>query len=143
MHADFTRTLQTIWLALMAGVALFLAVALFMAPQIAADEGLPEGLFFALVALTSLVGIGIGFWIQGRMRAGTPPGGGGPQGVQTGFILSYAPLEASAFLALVGYLLTEQVLLLAFLVPFFAFGLLFFPSQARVEDLVEQAESRP
>jgi hypothetical protein len=141
MPPQLLRQIQIIWAALIIGVVLFLGVAIFVGPNIGAAEDFPLDLYMGLTALVSIVAIVIGFGIQHRMRSGRFFGQPLPQGMATDFVLSFAPLEASAMLAVVGYLLTQQAVLLAFLVPFFAFAVLFFPSRVRLDALAEAAEA--
>jgi uncharacterized membrane protein YiaA len=137
------RTLQIVWGALIAGVALATAVmgGLAFASQ---DAALAEDAetFFLINAAVSILAVIGAFAVQRRMVDRLPAQGTRAEliaTVRTSGVLSLALLEGSALLACIAALLTGELINLAFVVPFFAFAVLFFPTAARLDALFDVA----
>lgn len=138
------RTLQIVWSALVAGVLLATGVmgGLTLAGQGAALTDDAETFFFANAALNIVAIIGA-FAVQRRMVDRLPAQGTRAEvvaAVRNAGVLSLALLEGSALLACVAAFLTGQLVNLLFVVPFFAFALLFFPTAARLDALHDVAQ---
>lgn len=141
---DDVRTLQIVWGALIAGVALATAVlgGLAFTGQ---GAGLTENAetFFLVNAVVSILAVIGAFAVQQRMVGRLPAQGTRAEviaTVRTSGVLSLALLEGSALLACVVAFLTGELINLAFVVPFFAFAALFFPTAARLDALFDVAQ---
>jgi hypothetical protein len=142
--ADDVRTLQIVWSALIAGVALATAVlgGLAFASEGAAFTDGAET-FFLINAVISILAVIGAFAVQQRMVGRLPAQGTRAEviaTVRTSGVLSLALLEGSALLACVVAFLTGELINLAFVVPFFAFAALFFPTAARLDALFDVAQ---
>jgi hypothetical protein len=140
---DALRALQLVWSALVGGVALATAVlgSLTLLGYGPGGVGYAPLLFFANAA-ANVVAVVVAFAVQRRMLARLPSGGTRAEvvaEVRSGGVVSLAPLEASALIACVAAFLTGEGVNLLFVVPFFAFALLFFPTAPRLERLLEVA----
>jgi hypothetical protein len=138
------RTLQIVWSALIAGVALATAVmgGLAYTSQNAAFADDAETFFLINAAVSILAVIGA-FAVQRRMVDRLPAQGTRAEviaTVRTSGVLSLALLEGSALLACIVAFLTGELINLAFVVPFFAFALMFFPTTARLDALIDMAQ---
>ena len=99
--------------------------------------------YFYVTAGFSIVALMIAFTVQRRMMDGLPTRGTIQEvlgAIRTAGILSLAVLEASALVACVVTLLTGELINLLFVVPFFGFALLFFPTAGRFESLLRLAQ---
>jgi hypothetical protein len=137
------QSLQIVWSALVGGVALATLVlgGLTLWGAGPAVTGYASLLFFANAA-ANIVAVVVAFAVQRRMLTRLPAKGTRAEviaAVRSGGVVSLAPLEASALIACVAAFLTGQGINLLFVVPFFAFALLFFPTTPRVERLLEIA----
>jgi hypothetical protein len=137
------RLIQLVWVALVMGVALMTAVmgGLTVSGSV---PTLPDNhaLYFYLTAGFSIVALVVAFSVQRRMLDSLPMKGTYEEvvgAVRTSGIISLAVLEASALVACVSTLLTGEFINLLFVVPFFGFALLFFPTAARFESLLNMA----
>jgi hypothetical protein len=140
---DALRSLQIVWSALTAGVLMATGVmgGLTLAGEGAATAENAESFFFANAAL-NIVAIIAAFAVQRRMVERLPAQGTRAEvvaAVRTGGVVSLACLEASALLACVAAFLTGELVNLLFVVPFFGFALVFFPTAARLDTLREIA----
>lgn len=142
-YAADLRLLQIIWSALVTGVALMTAVmgGLTVSGSVptVADNA---AIYFYLTAGFSIVALMVAFSVQRRMLDGLPMKGTHEEivsAVRTAGIISLAVLEASAFVACISTLLTGELINLLFVVPFFGFALLFFPTASRFESLLNMA----
>jgi len=138
------RSLQIVWGALVAGVALATAVmgGLAYASQDAAFADGAETFFLINAAVSILAVIGA-FAVQRRLVDRLPALGTRAEvvaTVRTSGVLSLALLEGSALLACIAAFLTGELINLAFVVPFFAFALMFFPTAARLDALIDMAQ---
>ncbi len=126
-----------VWLAIFGGVALAVAVLGGMALTRTGPPPVVEAaplLFFANAAL-SLVAVVIGFGVQRRVPGRLDAAGTEAEAVQVvrrEGVRSLAALELSALVAAGTAFLTGEAINLAFVVPFFGFGALFFPTAARL-----------
>jgi hypothetical protein len=128
------RVLVVIWLAVTTGVVLLAAVMAYLAATGVGGGAEPKALFFYLNAAFNVAAIAGGFAVQRGLEARLPAAGSYAEAaalIRQRVILSAAVMEASAFFAAVAVLLTGELVNLAFVVPFFAFALLFFPSEGR------------
>ena len=129
------RTLTVIWLAITMGVVLIVAVMAFLISTGAGGAMAEQRtLFFYLSAVFSVVAIAAAFTVQRGLDArllGPASYAEAAALIRTRAILSAAVLEASALFAAVAAFLTGELIDLAFVVPFFAFVALFFPSEGR------------
>ena len=138
------RTIQIVWAALVMGVTLMAGVMGGLAltgsvPPITDNAAL----YFYLNAAFSIVALIAAFSVQRRMVDGLPTKGTYEEivgAVRTSGILSLAVLEASALVASIVTLLTGELVNLLFVVPFFAFALLFFPTAPRFASLLDMAQ---
>jgi hypothetical protein len=140
---DDLRSLQIVWGALTAGVLTATGVlgGLTLAREGTALTEHAAGFFFANAA-ANLVAVLAAFAVQRRMLDRLPAQGTRAEfvaAVRTAGVISLACLEASALLACVAAFLTGELINLAFVVPFFGFALVFFPTAARLESLREIA----
>ena len=128
------RTLRIIWLAVASGVILISAVMSFLVQSGTGGTMTEGGLIFTINAALNIASILFGFSIQKKLDAALPSAGGYTEAmglIRTRCILSLAVVEGSALFAAVATFLTGDFLNLAFVVPFFAFAWLFFPSDQR------------
>ena len=131
------RTIRAVWLAIVAGVAM-MAVAFTGLTWLGIGRVLSEhaaAAFYANAAvnLASVVGA---FAVQQRMLGRLPHAGAYEEvvaDVRLSGILSLAILEGSALVAGLAAVATGEAFNLLFLVPFFGFAALFFPTRARFE----------
>ena len=128
------RVLAVVWLAVTMGVVLLVAVMSYLVSTGVAG-GMEDGaLLFYLNAAISAGAIAGAFAVQRGLEARLPRTGSYAEAaalIRTRAILSAAVMEGSAFFAGVAAFLTGELINLAFVVPFFAFVLLFFPSEGR------------
>ena len=142
-YAADLRLNQIIWIALVAGVALMTAVM----GGLTVSGSVPTvtdnaAVYFYLTAGFSIVALIVAFSVQRRMIDSLPMRGTYQEvagAVRTAGIISLAVLEASAFVACIATLLTGELINLLFVVPFFGFALVFFPTAARFESLLHMA----
>ena len=137
------RALQVVWSALVGGVALATAV-LGTLTLLGAGRAVTEHApwLFITNAVLNMVAVVVAFAVQRAMRTRLPAEGTRAEvvaAVREGGVLSLAPLEASALIACVAAFLTGEWVNLLFVVPFFGFALLFFPTTARFEALLASA----
>ncbi|MEO1726293.1 MAG: hypothetical protein AAFR95_04645 [Bacteroidota bacterium] len=141
--SDDVRALQVIWLAIVGGAVLAVAVLWWVAGRSANAAPMAESadVLFMLNALASAGAIVVGFALQRMIPArvmsrDTEEAAFGQ--VRALGIASVAVMEASALTAGVAAFLTGNALNLAFVLPFLAFAALFFPSGARVASLMRR-----
>ena len=128
------RTLSILWLAVITGVVLLVAVMGYLVSTGAGGAVEEGGLLFYLNAAFSVAAIAGAFAVQRGLEAGLHQTGSYAEAaalIRTRAILSAAVMEASALFAAVATFLTGELINLAFVVPFFAFVFLFFPSEGR------------
>ncbi len=137
------RTLQIVWGALVGGVALMSVV---MGGLTLSDSGGTStenaALFFYLSALLSMIAIVAAFAVQRRLRERLPTQGTYEEvvtAIRTSGIISLALLEFSALVACVAAFLSGEPINLLFVVPFFGFALVFFPTARRFETMLDAA----
>ena len=127
------RMLSIIWRAVMFGVILLAGVMVFLVTT--GTEARSGGAaFFYVNALVNVAAIMGAFAVQRGLDARLPRAGTYAEAaslIRQRSILSAAVIEASALVAAVAYFVTGEAINLAFLVPFFAFMLLFRPTEAR------------
>jgi hypothetical protein len=132
--ASDLRTNRVIWLAVVAGVVLFTAVMIYLLAT--GDGGSPESgsLFFYANAALNVAAIAAAFAVQRSLDERLAHAGTYEEAallIRQRGLIALAIMEASAFFAIVALFLTGEWLNLAFVVPFFAFAALFFPTEAR------------
>jgi len=134
LHRD-RKTLQIIALAVCLGVV---AISMALAGLVAAGGGLdlltPDPAFYIAAAL-SIASILAGFAVQRRLADTLLPAANGYVGalyaIKTNTIVSFGAMEAGAIgAALMGFL-SSTLAPFAFVLPFFAFALMFFPTEGR------------
>ncbi len=128
------RTLRVIWLAVASGVILISAVMTFLVQSGSGGTMAEGGLIFTVNAALNITSILLGFSIQKKLDASLPSASSYAEAmglIRTRCILSIAVVEGSALFAAVAVFLTGDLLNLAFVLPFFAFAWLFFPSDER------------
>jgi hypothetical protein len=136
-RAGDLRTLQTLAIAITMGVVVFSAAFAFMINAGIAAGGLEPDLAFYVAAGASILSIIIGFGVQRRLVDTVLPAAASyaeaSQAIRTHTIMALAAMEAGALAGGLMGLLSGQLTPLAFVVPFFAFVWLFFPSDARYQ----------
>ncbi len=128
------RTLRIIWLAIVSGVVMLSAIMTFLLQSGAGGTVSQGNVFFTLNAALNIASILLGFTIQRKLDAAltfTKSYAEAAGLIRSRCIISLAVVEASALFAAVATFLTGDLLNLAFVVPFFAFSWLFFPSDSR------------
>ena len=128
------RTLRIIWLAIASGVIMISAVMMFLLQSGLGGTMAEGGLIFTVNAALNVASILVGFAVQRKLDAALPAVGSHAEAmalIRTRCILSIAVVEGSALFAAIATFLTGDLLNLAFVVPFFAFAWLFFPSDER------------
>lgn len=132
MFENPLRLLKFLYPASCAGVALFsLAVAVVTVMR-ETPIVLSAATWFYAVALGSLLAIAGGFWTLRRLEQRLPEEKNEAAANETillNHLLAMGALEASALLAIVATFLTHDLMTLAFVVPFFAFAWLTWPSE--------------
>ena len=141
-NADL-RTIRLIWIAITAGVAMMTAAFAGMT-ALGMARGMEDhaALLFYLNAGVSIVAIVVAFAIQRKMMARLPRLGTYEQvvsAVRLAGITSLAIMEGSALVAGLCAILSGQGINLLFIVPFFGFAALFFPTEARFASLLRLA----
>lgn len=136
-HTADLRTIRLVWLAILAGVALmtlaFVGLMGLGVGRVLTEHA--EAVFY-LNAGISLAAIVAAFGVQRRMLGRLPTSRTYEEviaDVRLAGILSLAILEASVLVAGVSAITTGEAVNLLFVVPFFAFAVLFFPTRARFE----------
>jgi hypothetical protein len=118
----------------MTAVFSYLVRAGVMAPSLSPD------LAFYLAAGASVLSILLGFTMQRRLSETVLPAltsyPAAAQAIRTHTIISLAAMEAGALFGALMALLSGTLTPLAFVVPFFAFAWLFFPSETRYHYLL-------
>ncbi len=133
--ASDQRTLRIIWLAVSMGVILLSAVMIFVVRTGSGGTITNGNLVFGLNAAINIAALIAGFSLQKKLDAELPLMGSYAEAmgrIRIRCILSIALVEGSALFAAIATFLTGDLLNLAFVVPFFAFAWLFFPSDARI-----------
>jgi len=128
------RTLRVVWLAVASGVILLSAVMVFLVQSGSGGTMVEGNLIFTINAILNVASLLFGFSIQRKLDATLPSMGSYDEAmglIRTRCILSIAIVEGSALFAAIAMFLTGEFLNLAFVVPFFAFAWLFFPSDTR------------
>ena len=138
------RTIRLIWLAIIAGVAM-MTVAFVGMTTLGVGRGMEDqaALLFYLNAGVSIVAIIAAFTTQRKMMDRLPRLGTYEQvvsAVRLAGIISLAIMEGSALVAGLCAILSGQGVNLLFIVPFFAFAALFFPTEQRFASLLETSE---
>jgi hypothetical protein len=132
--ASDRRTLVVLWLAVTTGVALLVGVLVVLVGSGTGGTMADGTLLFYLNAALNVGAIAGAFAVQRGLEARLPATGSYAEAaalIRTRVILSAAVIEASAFFAGLAFFLTGEGINLAFVVPFFAFMFLFFPSEGR------------
>lgn len=117
------------------GVALFSIAVIAITAIVETPIVQSAALWFYLVALSSLLAIGGGFWTLRRLEQRLPEvesEAEANEAILFNHLLAMGAMEASAFLAILATYLTHDLMTLAFVVPFFAFGWLTWPSEGRL-----------
>ena len=126
------RTLRLLWLAISMGVVVMTAVMAFLVRAGGAGGG---ELYFYANALVNMGALVAAFAVQRRLAERTLPAAAAydeaARAIRTAGLVSLAVMEGSALFAGVMALVTGEVVNLAFVVPFFAFAALFWPSDTR------------
>ncbi len=128
------RTLRVIWLSISMGVVILCAIMTFLLRSGSGGSLADNSLIFGLNAVINVVALITGFSIQKKLDATVPTLESYADAIaliRTRCIISIAAVEASAMFAAIAMFLTGEFLNLAFVIPFFAFAWLFFPSEAR------------
>lgn len=139
------RTLHLVWSALLGGVAL-MTVVLGTLTIIGYGRAFDEGtaVFFYVNAAINFSAVLAAFAVQRRLMDHRLPATGtraeGLAAIRTAGVLSLAFLEGSALVAGVAAFLTGELVNLLFVVPFFGFAAVFFPTTARVEAWLNLAQ---
>lgn len=143
-HTADLRTIRTVWIAVIAGVAM-MTVAFAGLTWLGIGRTLSEHaamIFYANAALNLAAVLGA-FTVHRRMLDRLPYGGAYEEvvaDVRLSGIVSLAILEGSVLVAGLAAVLTGEAFNLLFAVPFFAFAALFFPTRARFENWLALAE---
>lgn len=138
------RTIRTLWVAIVAGVAMMTAAFVGLT-WLGIGRALSEHgamIFYANAAINLAAVLGA-FAVHRRMLDRLPHGGTYEEvvgDVRLSGILSLAILEGSVLVAGLAAVLTGEAFNLLFVVPFFAFAALFFPTRARFEGWLALAE---
>ncbi len=146
-RAPDVRTLQLVWRALIGGVAL-MTVVLGSLTVIGYGRAFGDGAasFFYVNAVVNLAAVLGAFAVQRRLVEDRLPAAGtraeGLAAIRAAGVLSLAFLEGSALVAGVSAFLTGELINLLFVVPFFGFAAVFFPTVPRVEAWLRLARSR-
>ena len=133
-EANDHRMLRVIWLAIVGGVVI-LTIVMTVLLQSGAGGAMQEGSLFIL--LNAGIGIGSilgGFFVQRKLDESLESAESYSEAIgliRSRSILSIALVEASALFAVISMFVTGDVMNLAFVIPFFAFAWLFFPSGSR------------
>lgn len=137
------RTLQIVWSAVIGGVVLATGVmggfVLTGSGRMMAEHA---ATLFYLDAGLNMVAIVAAFAVQRRLMDRLPTLASYDEvvaAIRTSGVLSLALLELSALAACVVAFLTGELVNLLFVVPFFGFALVFFPTTPRFEALLELA----
>ncbi|NNF58965.1 MAG: hypothetical protein HKN04_12070 [Rhodothermaceae bacterium] len=128
------RTNRILWLAIVMGVVLLVAVMVFLTSSGSGGTMEDGSLFFYLNAAISLGAIAAAFAIQRNLTDQLPKAGTYDEAamlIRQRGLIAIALMEASAFFAAIAAFLTGELINLAFVVPFFAFAYLFFPTEAK------------
>lgn len=138
--SSLARSLRLLWLALSSGVGVAIVIAIVMrgvtTPSFTGDAA--EILFYVNAAV-NIGAIALGFMALRRLETrllDTTDRAEGAKTMMRYSLLALTPLETSALLACVVTVLTGDLINVAFVVPFFAFARLFWPSDPRVEALL-------
>ncbi|MEM1042383.1 MAG: hypothetical protein AAGI91_07095 [Bacteroidota bacterium] len=138
------RALQIVWKALVGGVALMTVV---LGGLTAIGYGQVVGgnaaTFFYVNAAINFAAVLGAFAVQRRLIDAKLPATGTPAEavaeIRSSGVLSLAFLEGSALVAGVSAFFTGEAVNLLFVVPFFGFAAVFYPTAARVEALLSFA----
>ncbi|HLA63386.1 MAG TPA: hypothetical protein VK610_03095 [Rhodothermales bacterium] len=134
--ANDLRALRLIWVAIAVGVVAFTAVFAFLIATGAMQPAVDADTAFYLAAGFSVVTILAGFFVQRRLTDTVLPAADSYEravaAVRIHGIMSIAVLEAGALIGGVLAMVSATMTPLAFVVPFFAFWWLFFPSEQRL-----------
>ncbi len=132
--AQDLRVNRLIWTAVAAGVVILTTVLTYLASTRAEPPASDLAVLFYVNAALSMGAIGAGFWMQRTLTEALPKAGTYEEAallIRTRGIVSIAVMEASALFAAVATYVTGELINLAFVLPFFAFLALFFPTEAR------------
>ena len=136
-HAADLRTIRSVWIAIIAGVTMMTAAFVGLT-WLGIGRSMSEhatAVFYANAALNLAAVLGA-FAVHRRMLDRLPHGGSYEEvvaDVRLSGILSLAILEGSVLVAGLAAVLTGEPFNLLFVVPFFAFAALFFPTRERFE----------
>ena len=128
------RTNRVLWLAIAVGVVLLIAIMIFLISSGSGGTLAAKSLFFYLNAAISLGTIAAAFAVQRNLTEQLPRAGTYDEAamlIRQRGLIAIALMEASAFFAVIAAFLTGELINLAFVVPFFVFAYLFFPTEAK------------
>ena len=128
------RTNRVLWFAILTGVVLLMGVMSYLLASGAGGTLEARTLFFYLNGALSLGAIAAAFTVQRSLTEALPRAGTYEEAarlIRQRGLISIAIMEASAFFAIIATFLTGEWINLAFVVPFFGFVYLFFPTEAR------------
>ena len=136
------RPLQLVWAALIAGVIVLAGVlgGLSVAGRGAGVE--PAAVLFYANAAVNLAAVIGAFWVQRRLMdrlATTGTRAEAVAAIRTDSLLSAALMEGSALFAAVAAFVSGQAVNLLFVLPFFGFAAVFFPTAGRLALLLRMA----
>jgi hypothetical protein len=118
------------------GVVVFTVAFAFLITTGSFGATLSPDLAFYIAAGASILSIIVGFGVQRRLTDSVLPAtssyAAASQAIRTHTIISLAVMEAGALAGGLMGLLSGELTPLAFVVPFFAFAWLFFPSESRM-----------
>ena len=145
-RADDLRTIRMIWIAIIGGVSLmtvaFVGMTMLGIGRSMEDQG---ALLFYGNAAVNIVAVLAAFTTQRRMMDRLPNLGTYEQvvsAVRLAGIMSLAIMEGSALVAGLCAILSGQGVNLLFILPFFGFAALFFPTESRFASLLGLAGRR-
>lgn len=123
-------------LAIAMGVVIFSVAFAYLIASGTVGASLPPDLAFYIAAGASVLSIVVGFGVQRRLTDTVLPAtsdyAAASHAIRTHTIMSLAAMEAGALAGGLMGLLSGQLSPLAFVVPFFAFVWLFFPTDSRM-----------
>ncbi len=128
------KVLQLVWMAIVGGVVLLSIVMVFLLQSGSGGTTEDGSLFIFLNAAIGIGAILAGFMVQRKLDESLESVSTYEEAImliKSRSILSIALVEASALFAVISMFITGDVMNLAFVVPFFAFAWLFFPSMGR------------
>jgi hypothetical protein len=135
--ATDARTLRMLALTITMGVVVFTVAFAVLINTGSVDVNLQPDFAFYIAAGASILSIIVGFGVQRRLTDTVLPAtsdyAAASHAIRTHTIISLAAMEAGALVGGLMGLLSGQLAPLAFVVPFFAFVWLFFPSEARYQ----------